>query len=608
MIWLVYGLWAAGLGWLLWPIFQRPWWPWRVFYTFIVIFSLAAVIRLHFGLTTWIYALESLILSKRFLAILIGFILGFLINKYRVTIFYTCRDIYNALLGTGGASQWALQSIFAILVLCLILLAAKPELFDHLKSIKAGEVEASFSDVSTTTREAIPHSIKDLSRDFSLESWSSFEENYLKGARQVVVNNFDNSIIKDKRVAIRDLVFLHYIVPLESSLYCLNKYDSLDAIKTDEFRRFVLSVKNQIILEDGSGKSFTETKWETLLSSIRDQTNQAYKIFHYVHDDSFDTQDPRCPKASASGNPSQTSAPYPSLNGCSSKQISGDDVHSDAVFLGYATSCAIQMLKDNDEKKYALSFLDPYFTAAVADLLAMTFGHDEKARFLMTVKEKYPADHNLLQPGIINIYYQLSEAKTHGNATWPLADEVEELARAMDGAEFIVSGANKSLTSAEYVDVNKVYYVNIFVFTVRFMEIYNERVLGGNKLEQKDSERWRGFYDRLSKIYNAKGFATGSETVGETEQTPFTERESDAWRSIEIPREFLFDGSIAFALSSVLLSESNRRAPDRICAIAKYHLGLAQDMIPNFDKLIAADRSRLKGYLSQIRARIDASC
>jgi hypothetical protein len=38
------------------------------------------------------------------------------------------------------------------------------------------------------------------------------------------------------------------------------------------------------------------------------------------------------------------------------------------------------------ERQYRLSFLDPYFVAAVSDLVALTLGQTEKASFLVQVK------------------------------------------------------------------------------------------------------------------------------------------------------------------------------------------------------------------------------
>jgi hypothetical protein len=107
--------------------------------------------------------------------------------------------------------------------------------------------------------------------------------------------------------------------------------------------------------------------------------------------------------------------------------------------LAKLTNQAIAELKqDQEEKPYKLSYLDPYVIAAVSDLLALTLGQNEKAVFLEEVKDKYPTEMKFIQPGLINLYYYMTDAKVKAGTSWPREEEIAELDHAMNATDYII--------------------------------------------------------------------------------------------------------------------------------------------------------------------------
>jgi hypothetical protein len=101
------------------------------------------------------YKLKGFLLSVRVLALAGGFILGLWSSRHRGKITARGHEFYAALIGTEQQkSSWVLQSAVAIFGVFAVILALKPDLLDQIETIKAGQVEAKFATVSTTTREA----------------------------------------------------------------------------------------------------------------------------------------------------------------------------------------------------------------------------------------------------------------------------------------------------------------------------------------------------------------------------------------------------------------------------------------------------------------------
>ena len=77
--------------------------------------------------------------------------------------------------------------------------------------------------------------------------------------------------------------------------------------------------------------------------------------------------------------------------------------------------------------------------------MALTLGLNEKANFLAQVKDKYPTEPEFIQPGLINLYYQMTEAKVKVQTSWPPDDTIAELGQAMNGANFFIAQSRQKM-------------------------------------------------------------------------------------------------------------------------------------------------------------------
>ncbi len=280
----------------------------------------------------------------------------------------------------------------------------------------------------------------------------------------------------------------------------------------------------------------------------------------------------------------------------------------------------IKLNASRAEKGYRLSFMDPYFISAVSDLIALTLGHTEKASFLMQVKAAYPKELEFIQPGIISIYYYLSDAKLKSDAPWPLDEKLEELDFAMIGADNMISMSRKRAdavrrdaakvgktgNTSSYDGIVEVYFANKFVFLNRYLEIYCQQSLSGDTLSEQDRYKWARFYKQMEGVLGLREPATLLDLDG-LGGSSLAGQDLPEWKKIKVGPEVLFDARVAMALSAVMLTERRNKAAAQACTVGRFYLGEAKDALPDVVSN-EADRSRLRGYLLQVEARVKASC
>lgn len=552
------------------------------------------------------YWLEGLILSPRVLAVLSGAAVGFWAHCHHEAISVRAADFYEALLGSETKSSWALQSVVAILALALLVLAIKPDLLDHLESFKAGEVEAKFASVTSATRQA--NSItNELAKQSTIKQWIDFRKSYLSGSPRDNALEFDHSAIKEQRKLIRNTLF-EYVEPLARLVDCLNEDDRLDRLRRNEdFVRLAIVFRNRILGEakDGDGAGFKESDWMYLLGLIDEQIRKAMLIVTAEVSDAV-------VKNSCTG--------IDEIEVDSGKML--QKTKDNAKLLGEQVHQAVDKLKaDSSEKRYHLSFLDPYFICAVSDFIALTLSNTEKANFLMEIKSQYPKELELVQPGIISIYYYLSDSKLKSEAPWPLDEKIEELDVAMAGAEHMITMSDKradevrreaiktgkTSNTVPYDEISEVYYVNKLTFLNRYLEIFCQHSLSGDTLSGEDRYRWARYYKLIERVIGLWEPGTWLDIDGLAEM-PTLQNQAD-WKKTrtKILPEVRFDTKVAMALSAVLLTERNNRATPQACSVGQYYLGRARDMLTEVVSN-ESEKSRLRGYLLQIGARVKASC
>jgi hypothetical protein len=568
--------------------------PWIIFLALVLIVALGQYFD---WFAPWFYAAQSFFISPRILALASGGIVGFWMRRHRQGIAIRLNDLFQALLGSEKRSSWALQSLVAILLLFGIVLAFKPDLLDHLESFKAGEVEAKFANVSETTREAVQVNFaSSITTRVTINQWMGFVEQYLKkGTPRATALDFDKSVIQKQRMAIRDILFTNYVEPLATLMTCLEVDRRIDRLRhSEDFIGAVIDLRNGILRNQQNDGRLTKDDWKALLATLDGLTIKASKIVqHEVPNDTVKTE---C---------LQGKAILVDENKLESRR------EDDATRLfEKGGEAAAGLRADPSENRYKLSFIDPYFIGAVGDLIALALGHGEKANFLMQVKNSYPDRFKFIQPGLINLYFQLTDAKLKSEGPWPLDEKIAELDWAMEGAEYLVRRSRQEKEHSKYDSVVHQYLTNKIIFAYRYLELYNQRLLGGGSLPQAHKVRWQRAYRQLEQ-YLALDGPGANVPLDDIGPTPMAETDVAEWRHVELPLPYRFDLTVAITLSTILLTERNRQAPVQACTIARAYLQRAVGMVPRLTvqlQLYDAEASRLSAYLRQIGARVRVSC
>jgi hypothetical protein len=260
--------------------------------------SAAVVIAVSFAsfldrLWSPVYIVESFLLSPSMLALTSGFAIGLWANICRRGIAKRLDDFYDAFLGSGESSSWALQSLVVVGGLLIVLLLFRPELVRRLDSFKAGEVEAKFANISETTREATRVNF-DLGKVVGIKNWVYFPEYYLSGSARDDALKFDGSKIQEERKKIRDLLFNDYIMPSAILLNCMQRDDQTSVLRQDdELVLLIHKIRIRVLSEDGTGRSFGERDWRSMLGSIDRRVGAMLTV---VEANITDVARSRCPK------------------------------------------------------------------------------------------------------------------------------------------------------------------------------------------------------------------------------------------------------------------------------------------------------------------------
>ncbi|HEY6258132.1 MAG TPA: hypothetical protein VIY51_20305 [Xanthobacteraceae bacterium] len=625
LVWILLGL---GFGWWLERLYPRR--PVRSpeggspdgigpsaqsylwFFVLLPVVFATAFARYFDYLPSVFYSLESFLLSPAALGLLIGCAAGLWMCRHRQTIAARSADFYQAMLGTEQQqSSWTLQLIAAAIVLLGIAMAVWPDLLGRIEFFKAGEIEAKFSNTSDATRDSASVSFE-VGREMTVSQWIHFPRDYLGDSPRNQALELDNTDkeIKATRIEIRDILFNNYVMPIAILLNCLQEDDRIELLKKDqEFALMTVALRSRILSDNDTGESFTESDWRYLLGLI---DKQIARLLELIDRDLPQSVRSRCEELD--------SMLIRDLRVNLHVYEFGDvfreffDSARLAAAVGRATTRLRAITTTDDAGKPA--FIDAYFTSAVADLVALVFGHNEKAKFLMRIKKRYPMETDYIQPGIINIYYQLSDAKLKSDALWPLDEEIEELVRAFDGAEFIVEAMRqkKAKASSEqdkkrYDKIIDVYTINKFTLLSRFLEIYYQRSLAGNVLSKPHMVKWINAFRQAESFMGAK--VLGSKlSVDDIGGAPLAAQEVAEAGRVDVPAPVLFDAKVGLALSSILLTEKNRKSPNQACSVGRFYLTGASEELRDLknEGLDEVDIIRLRGFLLQVGVRLDASC
>ena len=577
----------------------------RIVSIILVVTSMCGLLFLAFGeIFEWrsVFLIEKSLLAHQILLIIFGFLLGLLGATKRSAIADTLDRFYRAAVGEGDHSPSILQASLAIVLLLITVFVLRPDLLSRFESIKAGEVEAKFSTIPTTSpraSEAIQFSLAEVYRQNSLNNWSNFAAGYSEGSCDAAAGKTNSNITqnvdrgsprlmvicllldgkeKDLNEHRRHLsqIFFYYLTPLVQLVGCLTEHQEIIDIQRNEklnettilLRRYILNV---------SDRKIAEVALSDALTSIVQFNSSDYLRR------SLDT-----------------------IGVCKSAQM----FKTPSIIESDAKAIAEQAYDDP-------TVIDPYVVALIGDMIGFFDGINEEAYFLDAVKSRYVS--SSLHPGSLSLYFSIANAKLRGSSLWPYKSIIEDLEVAYKMNSDII---DKSLTAKRenpdnipliISSITGAYYNNKAAFDFEFMMIFADSVLHGIELDDESLAKWKQHLDDLER---SMAVVDGPSSL--LNITPaITSKEEGYWKEAKIDAFERFDYNSLIALSLIL---SNQHKTSE-CGSAKYYLVGAEDQIDavadaatkqtNSNKnndFKRAIKQRLEAYLLTFRHRIDASC
>jgi hypothetical protein len=239
----------------------------------------AAVTSLSEAITRAYYIAAAWLADRTLTAVVVAAALGFWVSHYRYPLLRLGAKFFDAFVGEGGKSAWALQAAVAVFLVFAILLALRPELLDYVESFKAGEVEVKFSAVSTTTRQTLKFGLTNFIQETDLIDWKDFDEQYTNPevAREQATNAFDRFPISlIQRRGIRNILLGYYVQPIALILPCLDRMGRLPDAR--EKLRPLANSSRKWVLSVAEFKSIQASKLEQMLSDAQIAGRQLYKL------------------------------------------------------------------------------------------------------------------------------------------------------------------------------------------------------------------------------------------------------------------------------------------------------------------------------------------
>jgi hypothetical protein len=581
---------------------------------FCVFFKIIAIILIAAALCALAIANDALSLPKfalavkaaitgyRFESLVAGLVAGILTRSF----FSHLRRSFDRLF---SASSWGPAVMFGALLLIALLLTFKPDILGSIESFKVGGVEAKFVQKSSNIVQAHVN-LNVVDRKLTLDHWKDFDTFYLTpdNPRTKVIEWFDETQPeeKDEGRKLIELIWWKYMKPVIDSMSCMEENESLERARLDyNYQRLATTWQNFMIKLDDTRIDISQGLIEKVLS-------ESDKYIDNIVSDARGV-DARCidkDKPSPDGELFRREHREPS---------------NDAKIIWLALEQTIARIRTDPKEKekdnreiYALTLLDPYIAGAVGDLIGFNFGQREKARFLMQISRKYTTNGKLPLPGIINIYWQLSEAKLHSEAAWPLDDAIGDVEHALQGADDIIyrTRMHAKEKPEDQISAGKIidsYLFNRFFFLSRTLEFYNQRALSGEHISESHRQKWAGALSQLIAINYARSKAF-TQTLDDISAAKIDPDVATRWSGIRISDNFAeqeFFGDLAFSLSVILRNEDGIKPSATACATAQYYINTASEIIPILVErgdLKEGDHAIVRQYALSVADRVKASC
>jgi len=528
-------------------------------------------------LPRWGLSVYSVLVAPRFVACFIGLSTG-IVARQIVSI------IGIAQLPTGVVPTAAVVALVAV-----VLLAFSPRILDSLQSFKAGSIEATFATRSSSVREAEIR-LNDIAQKLTLKEYINFEKYVVekKSDRRTIARWSTPKLETDKRIALLKGVIRNFGNPIVLALTCLDEQDALEAVKRQDHLTRIASAWEHFLIQLNKGPVLRDKDWTTFANEI---SGQVPSFFSYIDE------------AGAGCDVKREKPPTEAELKDNLDRLKKD-------YLASLNS----LPEDVRNGPPALTAMEPYVAGLVGDLIAFTFGQKEKAEFLdRIVGENFHLSDNLLQPGIVNLLFQVADSKIQSEVSWPLDRLTSQLDDALRGSDLFIARANqheeKGEEDADKRSIVATYDTVVFRILTENLALYNQRVLRAEPLSEAHLRRWTAVLSRILAILHAY-----SKTIGPVEDIPptqLTSEEIKRWPNVTIEDKFLIDANIGVALSLILREPGQEQSSAPACASARYYLkGAEENLRRLFDEgeINYSEKERLEQFIRLVGYRVGAHC
>ncbi len=570
--------------------FASPWWLIALAAVSVVVLSFAAASD-RAGFWDCVLWLRSPFLGARFQYLLWGAAVGVFTQIFRLQIADASKQAFDATIGSGEGTAWALQSTLALLIIAAVVFAIKPDLLTYLRSVEYGGFKATFTDHSTTARIA-DLKYKELLWGFTLEQYSgeNFGPSYVSESSDRAKYGdlfFDNHVSKQRR-NITNALFGSYVEPIIGSLICLERNHPIKVAAFDPD-----------LIKYGA-------RWVSFLSRLRSEpSNLTFPMVEqFLRGISGYERD-------------ATKYVKAIVPDCIVHSVVPDEVTQDTakIWLNYNDGIAKLTAEGKSGSSFLLlAMIEPYLVAATGDLIVVLNGQKEKAEFLTKMLDGFPDNADMMTPGIVNIFYQTADAQLKSFESWPAEKIAANLDFAIRGADILIdkssrlvasynekvskegtspnASADKDNPTSFFGAMNR----NLVILLAEKLALFNQRALSGEALSQEAREEWLRTYSRLIANLRARSNAPIVARQGLPAAT-LNKQSEELWPSITIEPQYLVDIDIAASISSILLDRDQDDVAGLSCNTALYYLNAAG---ANVQAYLRADRRPAEEQLMEL--------
>lgn len=566
-------------------------------------------------------------------------------SYFREPIIDRADRLYNAFLGENHESPWALQAVLAGLLSIGAVLILRPDWIQKIQLIKAGDVEARFSTISSLKDTTSKLNFSGLHARQNLDQWDQFKyskaKEYLKFYKKwedIPVSNFTGRLLIYKldreplwRTQISEILFRNYISPFIFELHCLNKVNELafDRMRRDPFLvkltmdsslaslqsdPRIWTKKNDEKAKGNESHLADEISVELLTTDIADASD----VLRVLWSKMASAKDGSKDQPSPSNDVSDANAKANDTKETCEKHFS-DRNRSTAQKRELARKWDLEKIEALRKANPGDEFWDSYLIAAIADLIEFTGQQADKAYFLDKVLTRFPVMHEgpFPIPGNINLHFQLADSRLNSDADKYTFDEILSGLEKERDQSFIILKSRELIEGMESGDreteqrriwreINEIYRTNWLDTSQVILRFFNEKALEG-PIDAKYMPLWESVYAET----RAQISALYDQDVG-----TITDQERAKWvmarAKILNGPELVQQAATWGALSAVAIPKQRGEAPSAAaCTEARTLLWRARR--PELTDSIAANATKREiniftALMDKIAAQINSVC